>query len=33
MIILQIIIQKNSAAAYRIDIALFSLSDGKHACD
>ena len=34
--ILQITIQKNSAAAaaaYRIVIALFSLSDGKHACD
>ena len=33
VIILQITIQKNSAAAYRIVIALFSLSDGKHACD
>ena len=33
MIILQITIQKNCAAAYRIVIALFILSDDKHACD
>ena len=32
-IILQITIQKYSAAAYRVVISLFIRSDGEHACD